>query len=331
MDRILLAHGSGGRLMHTLIEECFAPAFDLGQLCDCAILNTAAGRLAFTTDSFVVSPLFFDGGDIGTLAVNGTVNDLSVSGAKPLYLSAGFIIEEGFLVSHLAKIVQSMSKAAAVAGIKIVTGDTKVVEKGKADGIFINTSGIGLLPEGIDISPVKIKTSDVVIISGGIGNHGACIMAGRNGLSFTPPLKSDTRALNALVKEMLLCTKNIHFMRDPTRGGVATTLKEAATASGLCIKIKEQCLPIENQVRGLCDLLGLDPLYIANEGILIAIVNACDAPGLLEKMNRHPDGSNAAIIGEVLPAPSGVVILETAQGGKRIIEMLTNDQLPRIC
>ncbi|MBF0521331.1 MAG: hydrogenase expression/formation protein HypE [Nitrospirae bacterium] len=331
MDRILLGHGGGGKLMHELIEKHFVPAFDLGQMTDSAILNVAPGKLAFTTDSFVVSPLFFEGGDIGTLAVNGTVNDLSVCGAKPLYLSAAFIIEEGFLISDLSKIVESMSKAASLAGVKIVTGDTKVVEKGKADGVFINTAGVGFLSEDVEISPLKIKISDVVIVSGEIGNHGACIMAGRNGLSFTPPLLTDSRPLNALVKEMLACSKNIHFMRDPTRGGIATTLKEGAVASGKCIMIKEHLLPIADQVKGLCDLLGLDPLYIANEGILIAIVDKQDADKLLEVMRKHPHGRNSAIIGEVLTAPEGMVIVETALGGKRIVEMLTHDQLPRIC
>ncbi|WP_444550650.1 hydrogenase expression/formation protein HypE [Candidatus Magnetomonas plexicatena] len=331
MDRILLGAGGGGKLMHELIEKYFVPAFDLGQMMDSAILNIKPGKLAFTTDSFVVSPLFFAGGDIGSLAVNGTVNDLSVSGAEPLYLSAAFIIEEGFLLSDLATIVESMSKAAAKANVKVVTGDTKVVGRGKADRIFINTTGIGLLPDGVESSPLKIDTSDVIIVSGEIGNHGACIMSGRNGLSFTPPLLTDTRPLNGLIKEMLTCSKNIHFMRDPTRGGIATALKEAALASNKCIVIKEHLLPIADQVRGLCDLLGLDPLYIANEGILIAIVDRKDADKLLETMKKHPYGGNSAIIGEVMSSPQGMVIVETALGGKRVVEMQTHDQLPRIC
>lgn len=331
MDRILLGHGSGGKLMHQLIASHFSPAFGIQGAGDSAIVDVPDGRLAYTTDSYVVTPLFFPGGNIGELAVNGTVNDLAVSGADPLYLTAGFVIEEGFLLSDLQKIVTSMAAAAAKAGVKIVAGDTKVVNKGKADGIFINTSGIGVLPDGRNISASHIKKGDAVIISGPIGNHGVSVIAERNGLTFDPPVVSDTRALNGLVKSMYGAAEDIHFMRDPTRGGLATTLKEAAIESGLCIRIREQALPMPPGVKGACSLLGLDPLFVANEGILIAVVGASAADAVVKAMNRHEHGNHAAIIGEIAVAPAGMVLLETAIGGNRIVDMLQGEQLPRIC
>jgi hydrogenase expression/formation protein HypE len=331
MDRILLGHGSGGRLMHELIREHFSPAFGVEGTGDSAVINVPTGRLAYTTDSYVVTPLFFPGGNIGELAVNGTVNDLAVSGAEPLYLTAGFVIEEGFLLADLEKIIASMSSAAAKAGVRIVAGDTKVVNKGKADGIFINTSGIGALPEGRDISAVRIRTGDKVIISGELGSHGIAVMAERNGLTFEPPVVSDTRALNGLVSAMFGVTDAIRFMRDPTRGGLATTLKEAALESGLCMHVREQALPVPSGVRGACGLLGLDPLYVANEGILIAVVDSAAAEPLVAAMREQEHGRHAAVIGEVSDSPAGMVLLETAIGGRRMIDMLQGEQLPRIC
>ncbi len=356
MDRILLGHGSGGKLMHDLIAEHFGPAFKMEGLGDSAIidssellvrsfelnceihkiserrtLNPELFRLAFTTDSYVVSPLFFPGGNIGELAVYGTVNDLAVSGAAPLFLTAGFIIEEGFPFERLKTIVSSMSRAAERAGVKIVAGDTKVVNKGKGDGIFINTSGIGLLYEGVEIAASKIKGGDKVLISGEMGNHGIAVMSERNGITFDPPIMSDTAPLNGLVRAMLDVTTDIHFMRDPTRGGLATTLKEAALESAKCIRIREVSIPVAPQVRGACDLLGLDPLYVANEGALLAVVDARAADDLLGVMRTHPNGTKARVIGEVAESPEGMALLETAIGGTRIIEMIQGEQLPRIC
>jgi hydrogenase expression/formation protein HypE len=331
MEKILLGHGSGGKLMHELIKEHFSPAFGIEDAGDSAMVNVQSNRLAYTTDSYVVTPLFFPGGNIGDLAVCGTVNDLSVAGAEPLFLTAGFIIEEGFPLSDLKKIVASMARAAKMAGVRIVAGDTKVVNKSKADGIFINTSGLGVMPESVEISPLRIQAGDKVIISGEIGNHGIAIIAERNGLTFDPPVQTDSRPLNDLTRSMLGAAKDIHFMRDPTRGGLATTLKEAALESGLCITIQEKTLPIPPQVKGACGLLGLDPLYVANEGILIAILASEHADAVMKAMKQHPYGKSAVIIGDVTKAPSGMVLLETTIGGSRIIDMLRGEQLPRIC
>jgi hydrogenase expression/formation protein HypE len=332
MDRILLGHGSGGTIMHRLIREHFVPKFDMRTLNDSAVLEGInQGKIAFTTDSYVVSPIFFPGGDIGELAVYGTVNDLSMVGAKPLYITVGFILEEGFLLDDFKKILSSMSKAAERADVKIVAGDTKVVNKGKGDGIFINTSGIGMIEEGLDISPQRIKPGDKVIVSGPIGNHGISVMAERNGLTFEPPVLSDTAPLNSLVREMLTITREIHAMRDPTRGGLATTLKEFATDSGCCILIEEELIPVPPGVKGACELLGLDPLYVANEGILVAIVSPGIAESLVSVMKENQLGKETTLIGEVQKAPSGMVLLKTLIGGKRIVEMLSGDQLPRIC
>jgi hydrogenase expression/formation protein HypE len=331
MDKILLAHGSGGRLMHRLIGEHMAASFKIAELGDSAILDIDPARLAFTTDSYVVSPIFFPGGDIGRLAVCGTVNDLAVAGAKPLFLSAGFIIEEGFTLEALKKIIKSMRETAEGAGVKIVAGDTKVVNKGKGDGIFINTSGIGIMEDGIEISPKNIQAGDSVIISGEIANHGTAIIAERNGISFEPPVVSDAAPLNGLVQSMLSFTKNIRFMRDPTRGGLATTLKECALDSGKCIRIIEKKIPVSERVKGGCDLLGLDPLYVANEGILVAVVAKGETEPLLREIQKHPLGANAALIGRVEDAPEKMVLMETRAGGTRIIDMLEGEQLPRIC
>jgi hydrogenase expression/formation protein HypE len=317
--------------MHALIHEYFNPAFGNAGTGDSAIVDVHSKRLAYTTDSYVVSPLFFPGGNIGDLAVCGTVNDLSVAGAVPLYLTAGFIIEEGFPISDLKKIIASMAAAAKQAGITIVAGDTKVVNKGKADGVFINTSGIGSLEEGIAISPANIQEGDAIIISGELGNHGVAILAERNGLTFDPPIASDTRPLNSLVKAMFKTTGKIRFMRDPTRGGLATTLKEAALESGLCIRIREQALPIPPPVKGACSLLGLDPLYVANEGILVAVVDPGVAAQVVLAMRSHEHGRNSVIIGTIDRSAPGMVLLETSAGGSRIIDMLPGEMLPRIC
>jgi hydrogenase expression/formation protein HypE len=332
MDRILLGHGSGGTMMHRLIREHFVPKFDMRTLNDSAVLEGInQGKIAFTTDSYVVSPIFFPGGDIGELAVYGTVNDLSMVGAKPLYITVGFILEEGFLLNDFKKILSSMSKAAERADVKIVAGDTKVVNRGKGDGIFINTSGIGMIEEGLDISPQRIRPGDKVIVSGPIGNHGISVLAERNGLTFDPPVLSDTAPLNTLVRDMLSITNEVHAMRDPTRGGLATTLKEFATDSRCCILIEEELIPIPPGVKGACELLGLDPLYVANEGILVAIVSPGVSDSLINIMKRHPMGKETTLIGEVQESPAGMVLLKTFIGGKRIVEMLSGDQLPRIC
>ncbi len=331
MDKILLGHGSGGKLMHDLIRQHFSPAFGIEGAGDSAIVRVPSSRLAFTTDSYVVTPLFFPGGNIGDLAVNGTVNDLAVAGAEPLYLTAGFVIEEGFPLSDLKTIITSMSEAAARAGVKIVAGDTKVVNRGKADGLFINTAGIGVLSDGRDISASKIRSGDKIIVSGEIGCHGVAVIAERNGLTFEPKIVSDTRALNGLVRDMYEVSGEIKFMRDPTRGGLATTLKEAALESGLSLRIREQSLPVPPGVIGACGLLGLDPLYVANEGILIAIIDSAVAEQLVVSMKKHEHGRHAAIIGDVTDSPAGMVLLETAIGGNRIMDMLQGEQLPRIC
>lgn len=331
MDRIVLGHGSGGKLMHELIREHFGPAFGIAGFGDSAILDMNPHKLAFTTDSYVVSPLFFPGGNIGELAVYGTVNDLAVSGARPLFLTAGFIIEEGFPLERLRAIVASMSSAAEKANIKIVAGDTKVVNKGKGDGIFINTSGVGILADGIEFSASKIREGDTILVSGQVGNHGVAVMSERNGITFDPPVVSDTAPLNSLIERMCEVTKEIRFMRDPTRGGLATTLKETAMESGKCLRVRERTIPVAPQVKGACDLLGLDPLYVANEGIAVAVVDPSVAKAVLEVMRHHPYGANAHIIGTVEESPRGMVFLETLAGGTRIIEMLQGEQLPRIC
>ncbi len=332
MERIQMSHGGGGRLMHQLVRDYFVPSFDLQTLNDSAVMDgVPAGRIALTTDSYVISPYFFPGGDIGKLSVCGTVNDLSMAGARPLYLTAGFILEEGMPMEDLKRILTSMKAAADDAGIRIVAGDTKVVEKGKGDGIYINTAGVGIVDEGIDLAPGRIRPGDKIILSGSIGNHGMAVMAERNGISFEPPILSDVCALNSLVRTMLAATKEIRVMRDPTRGGVATTLKEFAADSTWCMMIDEDAVRVRPGVQGACDLLGLDPLYVANEGILLAVVAPHIADEVIRAMQETVAGAEAAIIGEVAEQPKQMVLLRTRIGGSRIIDMITGEQLPRIC
>ncbi len=318
--------------MHQLIGDYLAPGFDIKTLDDAAVLdNINHNRIAFTTDSYVVDPIFFPGGDIGSLAINGTVNDLCMVGARPLFITVGLIIEEGLEVNDLKRVLSSMRNAAKNADVRVVAGDTKVVNKGKADRIFINTSGIGILEDGIDISGSRAVVGDRIILSGPIGNHGIAVMSEREGFVFEPPVYSDTRPLNRLCLEMLSFTKEIHAMRDPTRGGLATTLKEIANASGVGITIDEESIPIDPGVKGACDILGFDPLYVANEGILVAFVRPDIAEALLDKMRNNPYAKEARIIGEVIEKPEGTVLLQTAIGGRRIVDMLSGEQLPRIC
>jgi hydrogenase expression/formation protein HypE len=337
-DTILLGHGSGGKLSAELVRDIFLPAFQnpmLARLDDQAVVNVNGQRLAMTTDSFVVKPLFFPGGDIGSLAVHGTVNDLAMGGATPLFLSAAFIIEEGFSMDELRRVVSSLRKAAADAGVYVVTGDTKVVEKGKGDGLFINTTGIGLVPEGIELSANRARPGDKVILSGSIGDHGIAILAQREGLEFETQIRSDSAALHTLVAQMLVVTSNvdgsIRCMRDPTRGGISSTLNEIAEQSRVGIELLESSLPIHEQVRGACELLGLDPLYVANEGKLIAIVAPEAAHAVLAAVRHHPLGAEAQIIGTVKKENPGLVTMRTPLGTSRVVDMLAGDQLPRIC
>lgn len=336
---INMAHGSGGKAMRDLIEDVFLSAFDnplLALMEDQAVMSLASlaahgDRLAFTTDTYVVSPLFFPGGDIGTLAVAGTVNDLAVSGAKPLYLSCGMVLEEGLPVESLRRVVASMKRIAAEAGVHIVTGDTKVVERGAADKLFINTAGVGVVPRGISISAHNARPGDVVLVNGFLGDHGAAILVARNELALQSTVESDCQPLASLVAAMLAVCPRIHCLRDATRGGVATVLNEFALSSNVAIRLREDALPLREEVKGACEILGLDPLYLANEGKLVAIVAAADADRVLAAMRTHPAGTHAAIIGEVTEQPAGVVVLHTGFGGQRIVDMLVGEQLPRIC
>jgi hydrogenase expression/formation protein HypE len=330
---IVLGHGSGGRLTAQLIQDLFLPAFDndiLRKMDDQAVLQIGGTRIAFTTDSFVVTPLFFPGGDIGHLAVNGTVNDLAMSGAKPLYLSASFILEEGFAIEELARIVQSMSEAARLAGVSIVTGDTKVVNRGSADKLFINTAGVGLAPAGIEISASKARPGDVVILSGTIGDHGMAVFSKREGLEFEGSILSDTVALYSLVEAMLQAGE-IHTLRDPTRGGLGTSLCEIAGAAGIGVEINANDVPVREDVRAACEILGLDALFVANEGKLVAFVDPASADAVLSAMRRNPQGRDAAIIGRAVSAHAGMVLLKTEVGGTRLIDLPFTEQLPRIC
>jgi hydrogenase expression/formation protein HypE len=333
-DKILLDHGSGGKASHQLICETFLPAFNnaiLAALDDGAIVNIGQKRLAFSTDTFVVDPIFFPGGCIGDLAVYGTVNDIAMCGATPLYLSVGLIIEEGFPVEDLNRILSEMKKAAQKADIQIVTGDTKVVSKGAVDKIFINTSGIGIIEDGIHISGQNARPGDKVLISGTIAEHGMTILSHREGLKFESPLVSDTAPLNHMVKDMLSVSKDIHVLRDPTRGGVGTTLNEIAIQSKVGIQIYEHVIPIRPEVAAICELLGFDPLYVANEGKLIAVVSADDAERVLSKVKENEFGKDACIIGEVGDEHPEQVFMITRIGGQRILDMLSGEQLPRIC
>jgi len=337
-DRILLAHGSGGQTSRRLVSDLFLRYFDnewLTKLDDAAVLplpnDGGLGRLAFTTDSYVVQPLFFPGGDIGKLSVCGTVNDLAVMGACPLYLSAGFILEEGFPLADLERIVQSMAAAAREAGVHIVAGDTKVVGRGSVDGVFINTAGVGIAPARLSLSGSAARPGDAILLSGSIGDHGIAVMSQREGLRFSSSLESDCAPLNGLVAAMLDASHNIRCMRDPTRGGLATALNEIALASQVGIEIREDDIPVRGEVRGVCEMLGLDPLYVANEGKLIATVPEGEADIVLGAMHAHPYGREARCIGRVTADYPGRVILHTALGKKRVVNMLFCDQLPRIC
>jgi len=332
-DKILLAHGSGGRLAHDLVEKSFVKTLAnplLARLDDSAVFNVS-GRLAFTTDSYVVSPIFFPGGDIGKLAVCGTVNDLAMSGARPLYLSLAFIIEEGLSLAELEQVVNSVRVAAGEAGVEIVTGDTKVVPRGSADRLFINTAGVGLIPDGVDISGDKARAGDKVILSGAIGDHGIAVISRREGLSFATTLESDCAPLGGLVADMLEVSRNIDCLRDPTRGGLASTLNELAGQSKVSIRIEEKDIPVREEVLGACEMLGFDPLYIANEGRLVAIVPDKDADKILKAMKKNKYGRDAVIIGEVAAEKPGRVVMKTVLGSHRIVDMLVGDLLPRIC
>lgn len=332
--QIVLGHGSGGRLSADLIQHLFVPLFDnpaLASLNDQAVLELDGMRLAFTTDSFVVNPLFFPGGDIGSLAVHGTINDLAVSGAQPLFLSAGFILEEGLAMDDLGRIATSMARAARQAGVQIVTGDTKVVEKGHGDGLFINTSGIGVVPAGVHIAADQARPGDVVIVSGTVGDHGMAIMSVREGLAFESELVSDSAPLHTLVAAMLDATHAIHCLRDATRGGVAAVLNELATQSLAGIELDERAIPVRPAVQAACEMLGMDPLYVANEGKLVAVVPAEHVNAVLDAMHRHPYGREAAIIGRVVDEHPGIVVVRTAIGGRRVVDMPLGEILPRIC
>ncbi len=333
-ERITMAHGSGGKATRTLVEAVFLDALRnalLEPLEDSAQLHVNGSRVALTTDSYVVSPLFFPGGDIGDLAVNGTVNDLAVSGATPLYLSAGFILEEGFPVAELTRIVASMKAAAETAGVQVVTGDTKVVQKGKADGCYINTAGVGVIEHDVSLGVANAKPGDVIIVSGPIGEHGVTIMLARGELDIEADLSSDTAALNGLIADLLAASSGVRALRDATRGGVATILNEVATSAGVGVRVNEDAIPVSPVVRGAAELLGIDPMYVACEGRMVAVVAPDQASQALAALRGHPLGAQAAIIGEVTAEPPGTVLLKTAFGGTRIVDLLVGDPLPRIC
>jgi hydrogenase expression/formation protein HypE len=333
-ERITMSHGAGGKATQTLIEAIFLDAFRnplLEPLEDSARLEVSGSRIAFTTDSYVVKPLFFPGGDIGDLAVNGTVNDLSMAGAVPLYLSSGFILEEGFPVADLTRIVASMRAAAQAAGVQIVTGDTKVVEKGKADGCYINTAGVGLIEHDLSLGVAGARPGDAIIVSGPIGDHGITIMLARGELDIEADVTSDTAPLSGLVASLLSQATGVRALRDATRGGVATILNEIATAAGVGVLVSEDDIPVRAEVRGASELLGIDPMYVACEGRLVAVVDGAQADIALASLRGHPHGEHAAIIGQVTATPPGIVQLKTAFGGTRIVDLLVGDPLPRIC
>ncbi len=333
-ETIVMGHGGGGKLSADLFRSVFLPAFSnpiLGKTDDQAFLEIGGAKLVFSTDSFVIKPLFFRGGDIGSLAVHGTVNDLAVGGATPLFLSAAFILEEGFPIESLRRIVSSMSEAARCAGVQIVTGDTKVVEKGSCDGMFITTAGVGLINTKLHLSADQARPGDVVLLSGPIGDHGIAILAEREGLSFETDIVSDSAPLHSLVADLLATGATIRCMRDPTRGGVASACNEIAQTSRVGIQLVEAAIPLHQEVRGACELLGLDPLYIANEGKLLAICAPEDADRLLTAMQHHPLGIGASIVGKITSENAGLVTMRTALGALRIVDLLANDPLPRIC
>lgn len=331
---IVMGHGAGGKMMADLIQHLFAAAFDndlLAQMGDATAFDLPAGQVAFTTDSFVVSPLFFPGGDIGELAVNGTVNDLAMRAARPLVLSAGFILEEGLPMETLGRIANSMAAACKKVMVKIATGDTKVVQKGHGDGIYINTSGIGVIPKGVNVAPDRARPGDALLVSGSIGDHGIAILSVREGLTFQTEIQSDTAPLNGLVDAMLVVTKDIHCMRDATRGGLAAVLNELASASRVGIEFDEKKVPIRVEVNAACEMLGLDPFYVANEGKLVAVVPAEHAEAMVAAMRAHPLGQDAAIIGQVVAEHPGLVTSRTSIGGKRVVDLPAGELLPRIC
>jgi len=336
---ITMAHGSGGKAMRDLIDDVFVTAFDNTELnkledqarFDLSTLTVLGDRLAMTTDSYVVDPLFFPGGDIGKLAVAGTVNDLAVGGANPLYLTCGMIIEEGMRVDELRTIATSMRQTADLAGVKIVTGDTKVVPRGAADKLFINTAGVGVIPAGIHIGSDRAQAGDVVVMNGYVGDHGAAIVDARGDMALQNTIETDCQPLNSMITAMLKVCPDIHCMRDATRGGIATVLNEFAQSSHVCIRLKETAIPMRDEVRGMCEILGLDPLYLANEGKVVAIIPAHAANRVIEIMREHPDGRHSAIIAEVTEKPASRVILSTLFGGERVVDMLVGEQLPRIC
>jgi hydrogenase expression/formation protein HypE len=338
--QIVLGHGSGGKLSAELIEKVFVSRFrnaTLEKMDDQAVLEIGGARLAFTTDSFVVTPIFFPGGDIGTLAVNGTVNDLAMGGAKPLYLAAAFILEEGLAATDLARVVDSMAAAAQNAGVQFVTGDTKVVNRGKGDKVFITTTGIGIVDRGTQLSADRVRPGDKILLSGYIGDHGITILSQREGLEFESALESDCAPLNGLVSAMLdeaeaaNAIDGLRVMRDPTRGGVATVLNEIAARSRVGMVLRENIIPVRDTVRGACEMLGLDPLYVANEGKLVALVAPDIADRVLAAMRRHPLGADSVIIGEAIEQPAGMVLMKTSVGGTRVVDVLFGEQLPRIC
>lgn len=333
-DRILLAHGSGGTMMKELIEELFVAEFGdeaLSRMDDAASLDLPAGRLAFSTDTYVVHPLFFPGGDIGRLAVCGTVNDVATSGAVPLYMSVGFVLEEGMLVDDLRRILVSMREAAAEAGVRIVTGDTKVVERGHGDGVYINTAGVGVMAEGLDLTGSKCTPGDAVLLSGTLGDHGIAVMSTREGLSFSTDIRTDAAPLNAMVAAVLDAAPDVRCFRDPTRGGLSSTLNELAGASGVSITVDERAVPVREQVRGACEMLGYDVFQVANEGKMVAVVPTAQAEAALEAMRMSPYGEDAAIVGSVNEGHAGKVYVRTAFGANRVMDMLVGEQLPRIC
>ncbi|HEX29612.1 TPA: hydrogenase expression/formation protein HypE [Candidatus Poribacteria bacterium] len=335
MKSVLLGHGSGGRLTHELIGDLILKKLQnpiLQRLEDSAIFSFNGIRLAFTTDSYVVKPIFFPGGDIGKLAVCGTINDLAVSGAVPRYISCGLILEEGFSMENLGKILDSMAKVAAEAGVEVVTGDTKVVERGKADGIFINTSGVGFIPEGIRLGMEEIRAGDLILINGPIGDHGIAVLSMREGIQFEAEIVSDCAPLNGLIARLISeVGDGIRFMRDPTRGGLATTLKEIAEGTGLGVEADETAIPINEAVRAACEILGLDPMFVANEGKVVLVIEPESAPKALQIMREHPLGAGSAAIGKITADHPGQVHLKTEIGSKRMIDMLVGEQLPRIC
>jgi hydrogenase expression/formation protein HypE len=333
-DTILLDHGSGGKIAHQLTADLLMPMFSnpiLAPLNDGAIFELGGARLAFSTDTFTVDPIFFPGGDIGDLAVNGTVNDVAMCGAVPRYLSMGLILEEGFPMADLTRILNSVRRALDAAGVQLVTGDTKVVPKGAADKIFINTTGIGLVPEGVEIHSRRARPGDRIILSGTMADHGIAVLIQREGLRFDSAVRSDTAPLNHLVARILERTREVHVLRDPTRGGVGTTLNEIAEQSRVGVVLKEDHLPVDREVAGICELLGFDPLYLANEGKFLCVVPAQVVDSVLEVMHADPYGKNACVIGEVVADHPGRVVMQTRIGGQRIVDMLAGEQLPRIC